>query len=256
MKKYLILSLSMIIFSVNAQIITNETETSNKKTKNKEEINHKKEKKKKTREQREKSGVELFVGVSPAYTFRVLQQTEGIFGKPLGIREKEEGKWTTGIHAGARSKLSENFKIEFGAGYYTNKETFDFEEKDTVFRYINTYRNLSFPIRIAYTFGGDISFYGGIGIIPKAFLSMKREETTLDINKQEVTDSWREMDKFNRFLLDGVVTIGTQIKLNKHYGIYAMVEGRYQLVDNYVKQAPHGRHPYSLGFHVGIEVYL
>lgn len=248
MKSYLIILFSSLALYGNTQIITNDT--------NKEEPPQKKEKKEKKEKDRTKSGVELFFGISPAYTYRTLGINDGLFAKPLGEREEEKGMWTVGYHLGARTKIFEHIKLEIGAGYYTNKEKYDFESADSVFKYVNNYQHISFPIRLAYTFGDQIQFYGGIGIIPKAFLSMSRSETALDINNKEATEKYRERDKYNLFLLDGVVTIGTQIKLSEHYGVYASIEGRRQLMNNYNSQSPYIRKAFALGFNVGIEIYL
>jgi len=245
MKNYLFLAFSIIGFFGNTQIITNDTKKSEKEPVHEEKIIAK-----------PKTGTEIYFGVSPAYTFRTLEINDGLFGQPIAYRENETAKWTTGFSAGVRNKINDFLKLEIGAGYSSNQEAYDFTESDSVFRYINTYRHISFPLRIAYTYGDDISFYGGIGIIPKAFLSMKREETVLDINKKEETIKTIERDKFNMFLIDAVVTIGTQIKFSRNYGLFAMVEARRQLNNNFNSQSSFVRKPYALGFNIGIEVYL
>lgn len=249
MKIYLIIFFSLLSFCGSTQIITHEkpqeqTSESDPKEKVKKEKN------------REKSGIELFFGISPAYTYRTLSINEGLFAQPLGEREKEESAWTVGYHLGARTKLSNNVKLEIGAGYYANKEKYSFEAVDSVLKYENKYQHISFPLRLVYTFGDEIQFYGGIGIIPKAFLSMSREETTLDVNNKESTQKYRERENYNLFLLDGVVTVGAQIKLGDNYGIYATLEGRRQFTNNYSSQSPYVRKPYALGFNFGIEIYL
>jgi hypothetical protein len=205
---------------------------------------------------KEKSGFELYFGASPSYTFRTLRSNDNIFGKELGERENEVAAWTTSFAAGVRSQINKNLIFELGVGFSRNRETYDFTETDSVHRYINTYRHISFPIRIAYTYGEDISFYGGIGVMPKAFLSLKREVTTLDVNNNEATVDIIEKDGFNFFVIDAIATIGTRIKLNPNYGIFAMVEGRRQLTSNYTEQGAYIRKPYALGFNLGFQVYL
>ena len=245
MKNYLILLFSIISIFGNTQIITEDAKKEETKPVEEEKA-----------EVKIKSGTEIYFGVSPAYTYRTLEQNSGIFGQPLGHRENEIGHWTAGFNIGVRNELTEHLKLEFGVGYSTNKESFDYTETDSVFRYTNTYRHIAFPIRMAYTFGDDIAFYGGIGIIPKAFISMLHEETVLDFYKKEQTVKTVERDKFNMFLIDAVVTVGTQIKLSPNYGVFAMVEARRQLTNNFNSQSPFIRKPYALGFNVGLEIYL
>lgn len=245
MKNYILFLFSIVTLIGNTQIITNDSKDEKKKPIKVEKT-----------ETRAKTGTEIYFGVSPAYTYRTLEINDNLFGQSIGYRENETGKWTTGFNAGVRNKINNFLKLEIGVGYSSNKEAYDFTESDSVFRYINTYRHISFPIRMAYTFGDDISFYGALGIIPKAFMSMKREVTVLDINNNEETIKTIERDKFNMFLIDAVATIGTQIKFNQHYGVFVMAEARRQLNNTFNSQSAHNRKPYTLGFNIGIEVYL
>lgn len=253
MKKYLVFLFFAISALGNTQIISDGAKDEKEQTQKKEKP-PKKEIKKDTL--KSKSGIEIFAGVSPSYTFRTLKINDGLFAKPLDYREDEKAKWTTSFFIGVRSRLNNFLKFEVGAGYYQNGETYDFTSNDSVFRYTNTYRNISFPIKIAYTYGEDISFFAGIGIIPKAFISMKHEETTLDKYKKEQTEKTIIKDKLNMFLIDGVVTIGTQIKLGPSFGVFAMLEARRQLTNSFNNQSPYVRKPYAFGINVGIEVYL
>lgn len=250
MKKYLILLLSLLSFYSHSQIISSENHTKDKKER------EKKEKKARIKEDRPKSGIELFAGISPAYTNRILTENTNVFGKPLGERAEEKGAWTVGYHIGARAPLAKNLKLEIGAGYSANRETFDYEAKDSIYRYKNTYQHIEIPIRLAYSYGDQVAFYGAIGVIPKGLLQMKREETLLDINNKEATEIYKIRDKHNFFLLDAAANLGIQFKLSEHWGMYLIAEGRYQLIDNYVKQAPYVRRPFAIGLNVGIEVYL
>ncbi len=244
MKYFLILLLSTTSLLTSAQIITNTNPSEVKK-----EIVTEKEIKIKT-------GTEIYVGVSPSYTFRTLEINEGLFGKPLGHRNEEVGEWTTGFNVGVRTKVTDFLKLEIGVGYSGNKESFDFTSNDSVFKYSNTYRHIDFPMRIAYSYGNEISFYGALGVIPKAFISMKDETTTLDINGNEQTIKTIEKDNFNFFLIDAVATIGTQVKFSENYGMYAMLEGRRQLTNNYNSQSAYIRKAFAIGFNVGIEIYF
>ncbi|WP_107037907.1 outer membrane beta-barrel protein [Brumimicrobium mesophilum] len=244
MKYFLTLLLSVISLFGTTQIITNDSSTDDKEVEIQEIPIA------------PKSGTELYFGVSPSYTYRTLEINDGLFAKPLGYRTEEVGEWTTGFNAGVRSKVAKHLKLEIGIGYSSNRESYDFKETDSVFSYVNTYRHISFPIRVAYTYGDEISFYGGIGVIPKAFLGMKNELTTLDINNNENTVETIERDKFNSFLLDAVATIGTQIKFSENYGIFAMVEGRRQLSNNFNSQSPYIRKAFALGFNIGLEIYF
>ncbi|RFC54980.1 outer membrane beta-barrel protein [Brumimicrobium aurantiacum] len=243
--KYLITLLFLTSYLYGGtQIITNNEETKKKESTDLDVTSN------------NKSGTEIYFGASPSYTFRTLEINEGVFAKPIGERANETAEWETGFNAGVRTKLNQHMKFEIGAGYAANAESYNFSENDSLYKYTNTYRHISFPIRLAYTFGDEISFYGGVGVMPKAFISMKKETTTLDINNNEKTVTTNETDKFNYFLVDAVATLGTQIKFSEHYGIFAMLEGRRQLNSSYDTQSPYIRKAYALGFNFGIEIYF
>ncbi|MGM0480284.1 MAG: hypothetical protein ACQERC_13765 [Bacteroidota bacterium] len=238
------LSFSLFPVFISGQIITDEPPEPPKK------------------EQPEESYVapelEIYAGFTPAFTYRTLRENEGLFGEPIEYREDEVGDWVTSFEAGIRSALNQHLLLELGMGYMRNRERYAFEteNQDSIFRYSNTYRHLSFPIRLAYHFGDEISFYGGVGVMPKAFISRQRKVTTLDINNQEKEEVFVDRNGFNRFIIDAMASVGTRIAFNENYGIFAIAEGRYQLTNNFDEQAPFIRNPYSIGFRIGAQVYL
>ncbi|MDX1652023.1 MAG: hypothetical protein R3277_06000 [Brumimicrobium sp.] len=203
-----------------------------------------------------KSGLEIYFGISPAYTYRTLEEREGIFGKDPAYRTAETGEWVSSFSGGIRNELNKHLFFEVGVGYFRNRVSYDFKEPDSVFSYIHTYRHIAFPVRIAYTYGKDVSLYGALGVIPKAFIGMKEELTTLDISNKETTEERIFREGYNLILLDAVASLGTRIKFNRNYGIFALIEARTQLTDNFDKQSPFVRRPYALGFNVGFQIYL
>ncbi len=250
MKFSILSTLLLLSFAMNAQIVTNDNK---EKEQEKEE-----EKKTQTETSVNKSGIEIYAGFSPSYTYRTLAENEGIFGDPIGERENEVGEWISSFEAGVRNDLSNNLQLQIGLGFARNRESYSFEstETDSIYRYVNTYRHISFPIRLSYEYGEEIAFFGGIGIMPKAFLSMEKVETVIDINNQESDITTVERDGFNFFVVDAIGTIGTKIQFNQHYGIYATLEARRQLSNNFDSQSPYIRKPYALGFNLGLQLYL
>jgi hypothetical protein len=248
--KFLILLLTFIVsLSLSAQIITNDQGQSDRKEK---------QEKDKPTVPSSKSGIEIYAGFSPSFTYRTLQENDGIFGDPLGERENEIGEWVSSFEAGVRNDLNNNLQLQIGLGFARNRESYSFESADTdsVYGYINTYRHVSFPIRLSYEYGEEISFFGGIGLMPKAFVSMEKIETVIDINNQESDITSIVRDGFNFFVVDAIGSLGTKIQFNENYGIYAQFQARRQLSNNYDSQSPYTRRPYALGFNMGIQIYL
>lgn len=243
MNNLLLIIALLVSYSISAQIVTDGDNSKNNETQPKPN---------------EKSGIEIYAGLSPSYTFRTLTENEGIFGKPLGERENEIGEWISSFEVGIRNDLTSNLQLQIGLGFTRNRESYSFEstETDSIYRYVNTYRHISFPIRLSYEYGEEIAFFGGIGLMPKAFLSMKKVETVIDINNQENDVTTIEREGFNFFVVDAIANMGTKIQFNENYGIYATVEARRQLSNNYDNQSPYIRKPYALGFNLGVQVYL
>ncbi|MCO5268415.1 MAG: hypothetical protein M9897_05935 [Brumimicrobium sp.] len=253
MKYISIITLFLISFSSFSQIITegNSSPVQEETSKSEKSVKVKKEKVK-----REKSGIELYVGFTPSYTYRTLKVNEGLFGEPLGMKSDEKGVWTTGYFLGVRNPLSKSFKLDIGIGYSSNKERFSYASSDSLYKYTNSYRHIAVPLKIAYTYGENIKLYAGAGIIPRAFLSMKRELTTFDKYKNEQTEKFIIRDKFNFILIDAVVDLGVQFKIGKNAGVFIMGEASRQLNNNYVKQGPYIRKSWAVGLNCGIEIYL
>lgn len=252
--KYLLLFLTIFLyFNVSSQIITEEN---THKEPTEVETNNNKAKNKKDRGPREKTGIEVYAGVTPAYTFRTLKVNEGLFAKPIDYRAEEKGAWTVGYMIGARNPLNDFLKLDIGVGFSVNRETYDFTSNDSIYRYTNSYRHISIPIKLAYTYGDQFKFYAGIGIVPKAFLGLKNELTTFNQFKEEVTETEIIRDKLSLFLIDAVADVGMQMKLGPNVGLYVMLQGTRQLTNNYEKQGPYIRKGYTLGFSCGLEFYL
>jgi hypothetical protein len=249
MNKVVFLLLILINSAAFTQIISNNEKSD--EVKKETEIEPKKK-------PSDKNGVEIYVGFNPAYTYRTLSENEGFFGEPLGERENEIGEWISSYEVGIRNELGGNFQLQLGVGFAQNRESYSFDSnaQDSVFRYVNTYRHISFPIRVNYVYGDAIALYGAIGVMPKAFLSLQNIETTLDINNQENDLTTIDKDGFNFIVLDVMATLGTKIEFNENYGIFAAVEARQQLTNTYANQSPYIRRPYALGFSFGIQVYL
>lgn len=258
MKYFLTLLLFLTSSIVNAQIITEEPQEKEATVKsNPKKEKHKDQKKvKKERTPKEKTGIEIYAGIVPSYAFRTLKINEGLFSKDIGYRSNEKGSWAVSYEAGIRTPLNKFLKLSIGAAFYLNKENYTYEKPDSVFNYTNSYRQIGFPIRLVFNYGDKISFYGGVGIIPSAFLSMKRLETTLDQFDNKVEEKSIHRDNYNFFLIDAVVDLGLQMKLGRNAGLYLLLEGRRQLTNSFDNQSPYIRKSFALGLNFGIEIYL
>lgn len=199
---------------------------------------------------------ELYVGMTPSFSSRVLQPNDGLFGKPLGERENEVGKWISSYGLGVRSALGENVGFEFGVGFNREKEFYSFEDVDTSYMYTSTYNYLNFPLKVSFFTPGRLSFYGAAGIAPKVFFQQKKEitfnnGTGFDTNEEEIIK-----DGFNTMMIDVVANAGIRYNATDIWGVYLLPEFRYQLNSSYDNQAPFKRNPYAFGIQFGLQFSL
>jgi hypothetical protein len=245
--KGILIILSLLWSTAEAQIITT---TPNAETpKDKKETTERPEKK-------DPSDTEIYFGVSPMYTFRTLVSNEGLFSEELGDRALEFGEWVSSYGIGLRSGLTQHLVLDIGLGVSRNRESFSLDEPDTLYQYTSTYRHIAIPIQIGYTYGKEISFFTSIGLMPKAFLSQRKDIFYRDYAGFEVEEKEIIRDKYQQFLVDAIGRIGLRFQANNNYGFYLMGEGFYQLTNNYISQGPYVRHPFGVGLSVGFQVYL
>jgi hypothetical protein len=247
-KAGVILFMCCLLFSFSfAQIITNTPEKESDKVK-KDPIDRPLK--------GDPSDTEIYFGVSPMYTFRTLVTNEGLFAQDLGDRALEFGEWVSSYGFGLRSGLSEHFLLDIGIGVSRNREAFSIDRPDSLYQYSNTYRHIAIPIQIGYTYGKEISFFTSIGLMPKAFLSKRKDIHYRDYAGFEVDEKEIIRDKYQQFLVDAVGRVGFRFQANDNYGFYLMGEGFYQLSNNYVSQGPYIRRAFGVGLSLGFHVYL
>lgn len=241
----LLVYICLVFSSLQAQIITNTTTPSVKS----EDASVRPEK-------TPPSDTEFYFGISPMYTFRTLVTNEGLFGKEVGDRENEFGEWVSSYGVGLRSGLSKHLLLDIGFGVSRNRESFSIDQPDSLFQYSNTYRHIAIPIQLGYTYGEEISFFTSIGLMPKAFLSQRRDILYRDQAGFEVDEKEIIKDGYHQFLVDAIGRIGLRFQANNNYGFYLMGEGFYQFSNNYTDQGPFVRRPYGIGLTFGFHVYL
>jgi|GEM_PF-231308 len=202
------------------------------------------------------SDTDIYFGVSPMYTFRTLVTNEGLFGEEVGDREQEFGSWVSSYGIGLRSGISKHFLLDFGFGVSRNREAFSINEPDSLFEYTSTYRQIAIPIQLGYTYGEEISFFMSLGLMPKAFLSQRKDILFRDQSGFEVEETEIIKNGYEQFLVDAIGRVGFRFQTSNKLGIYLMGEGFYQLSNNYTDQGPYIRRPFGIGLSMGFHIYL
>lgn len=199
---------------------------------------------------------EVYFGVYAGHTDRVLTVNEGLFAGNIEEREGEEPVTLTSFFLGMRSEVSKKLSLDIGIGFTRNGERFSLNEADSLYEYENTYRHLAFPIQLAYTSGEKSGLFVSGGIIPKAFLSQKQDLKYRDAEGSLQEEEIIEKEGFESFYFDMTAAAGWRFEFSDAYGLYLLGRSTYQLTNNYNKQAPFVRNPWTVGIHVGFQVYL
>lgn len=211
---------------------------------------------KRERKTYEKSGVELFANYHGLQSNRTLESNKFPWGDSLGVRVNEKGDWVNSFSIGVRSSLVQNIYIDMGLGYFTNSTSYLFESTDSTYSRNEVYRHVGVPIKVAYISPGEIGFYLGLGVMPKAFIGQKVKELTETslFGKQE--NDFVVKEGFEKVLLDFIGSAGIRADLSDKYGATLLLESRRQLNSNYGDQGPFIRKSFHLGFSFGLQLYL
>jgi hypothetical protein len=189
-------------------------------------------------------------------TSRVLKENDGLFGKPIGVRENESSLsvWSFGI--GFRSQIDKHLTWEGGLSYLRNGESYLFEETDTMFQYATTYSYFAIPIKLYYTVGDSYKFFIGGGIVPQLFSRYSQEQKWRTATNEEKSQSISSAKGINTFLLSAVLNAGIQINLGGEWSLFILPEYRVQLNSSFLTTQPYKHYGRALGLNMGLTFQL
>jgi len=189
------------------------------------------------------SNTSYYLGAGRNNSFRVLQENDEPYGRPLGNRENETKLKIWSYEIGMRSQLNNYLQLDggvaierFGEQYSATGPT---ELGDSTFSYTSKYAFISLPIQLYGTLGDDFKLYGGGGISPGIVSAFNQEITRLDSLGSTKTTTSNKPEKLNSFILSARLSAGLQWKWNKNLGIYMNYTYLFGLTSTYNKQNPY-----------------
>lgn len=199
-----------------------------------------------------KTGQEFYFGASNGLGYRALKERTGLFGKPLGLREKEDPDWSWSFELGARMPFGKNFGLSIGMELTQIgvRYTHDTDSSFVGYRTVNQY--LSMPVKAFYQTGENFVIQAGLGLQPRFFLASQYTEINLNDFSQEVETKTKISTGFNSMNLNASIHLGFRWNLMENIGVYFIPEYRYGLVDELDKQAPHVQRSYGLVLRWGL----
>lgn len=231
MKKLLIIALCTISLPTVAQIVTKTNIPADTLKKYKEE------------QKGNDSKTSYYLGAGRNNSFRLLQENDEPYGKPLGNRANETHLKIWSYELGIREQLNNFLQLDggiamerFGEQYSATGST---ELGDSTFSYKSMYSYISLPIQLYGTLGDDFKLYGGAGISPGIVSSFNQEVTRIDSLGGTSTVTTNKPERLNSFLLNSRFSAGLQWKWNKNVGIYLDYTYVLGLTSTYSKQDPY-----------------
>lgn len=207
------------------------------------------------------SVTQIYFNTNWSTTYRNLKPNGDLFGDELGTRADETAAnfWSFGF--GLRNQLSKHFTLEVGLGLARNGEKYAFDDpnSDSSFNYTNRYTFITMPIVGYYTYGKEVKFLAGAGLMPQLFMNQRQEQTFTSAKntkgKEEIiTKSGTALH--NSFAASAVFRVGVQLSYSPYWSIYFMPEYRLQLSSTYGKTTPFVHKATAIGFNLGLTYQL
>lgn len=188
-------------------------------------------------------------------TFRSLTPNDGIFGDSLGKRGDEEAIKSWAFALRFQTVIAKGFEFGAGLGYQSNGEKYLYQGNDSSFTYTTVYRYISMPLILSYHVGDEFRVTGYAGIVPAAFVSSKRNQTS--VNEKNTSISSDTLIKtgssdYNSFVVSGVIGAYASLKYSKYWSIYVGPEYRFQMNSTYSKYNPYIHKARAFGVSFGL----
>ena len=205
------------------------------------------------------NSTKIYFNWNTSSTFRTLESNGELFGDSLGKRVDEYRDGFSSFGIGFKTDLSKHLQLMAGIGFVKNGEQYSFEEADTNFMYVNTYKYVSLPISLNYYTGKDIQFMVGLGLVPSMFVQYTQDQTwitTKNVPGKNEVKIKSASQEFNQFVLSGFIQAGVQLKYATRWSIYVVPEYRIQLSSTYGKQEGFIHKAKAFGANIGFAYQL
>ena len=166
---------------------------------------------------------------------------------------------TGGVSLGVLVPLSSAFSLDAGVTYFGHGEAYNYEDPstDSTFNYTNVYMQIGIPLKLRYTYGNDLQFFGYAGFAPINILNVRNKTTYTDsLGASKDPGLVLIKDGFTTFNLMAMGGVGVNYYLN-HIGFSISAEYRRHLLNSYSEDTFKRVHKmYGIGVNVGINVRL
>lgn len=167
--------------------------------------------------------------------FRSLAPNEDFLNTPLQERANEQaiGLWSQQL--GICLGLSKHLYLDGGVAWMQNGEAYEFADlnSDSTYNYQSRYRYISMPLQLKLTFGNQIKFYGGIGLIPSLYQNYRQDIQWTNALGAQYDDKITINNAMNSFILSYITSGGLDIQLDQYYNLRLGMIYRAQFTNSY-----------------------
>ncbi len=173
-------------------------------------------------------------------------------------RNDETPMITGGTTLGLVMPLGGNFGLDAGITYFGHGEAYDYSHptSDSTFSYTNVYMQIGIPLKLRYTYGEDLQFFGYAGVTPINILNIRNKfdySDSLGVRVNGLELIKEGFTSFN-FMVSG--GIGMNYYLN-HVGFTLSAEYRRHLMNTFSEDTFKRVHKmYGIGINFGVQVRL
>lgn len=202
------------------------------------------------------SGVVYYIGGMGQWSYRKFedQTISSIY-----VQEAEEVPfYASGINLGTVMPLTGRLGLEVGLAYFGHAEAYNYSDpdSDSTFHYSNSYLQAGIPLKLRYTYGDDVQFFGYAGLTPLNVLSIRRKTsyTRMDgtTQEEEITAIKQGFTAFNLMATGG---IGVNYYFLNRIGLSLSAEYRRHLMNTYSESTLKRDHKmYGVGLNLSLQV--
>ena len=189
---------------------------------------------------------------------RTLSPNQDFLPQDIGDRANETSLKTYSFGLGLKGHITKTIIWDGGMSYLQNGEQYEFSPitNDTSFSYQTYYKYIAMPLRLNFTVGKTIQFYGGVGILPQLFLSYRQNQQWETSLGSKGSDVIKAKSNYNSFITSVLFNLGLSITADNGYGLFISPEYRYQLQNGYGKLSSFFHKNFGFGISFGVSKEL
>ncbi|MBM3916359.1 MAG: hypothetical protein FJ349_01955 [Sphingomonadales bacterium] len=190
--------------------------------------------------------------------YRSLVSNDAFLPTPLGERASEIPLPVWSQQLGLGLGLSQHFYLDAGVSWLQNGESYAFKatDSDSSFAYQTKYRYLALPLQLKATFGKQLQFYTGAGLLPALYQGYRQDLQWTNALGAKYDDQVKINNTMNSFTIAWIASVGLDFQLDNKFNLRLGLIYRSQLNNSYSPYEAYIHKSYGWGLNFGISKKL